>query len=154
MVQDALPTSKLEPKNNDTFILNHLYSTTLLIIPNSKAKNSVLELFLNQNFLDQDFFASFLKLTNTPIPMKKDITEFALKHQIGTVFIVVQNNLFIVDSLTFKVLDSVIINNDDKTTQVPFLTKIEKIETPIYEFGEERIENYDFHYLKLLGMIK
>jgi len=152
--QDALPTSKLKPKDGDNFILNHLYNTSLLIVPNPKAKLSVQELFPKQNFLDEDFFASYLKLNNKPVPSQEDISEFALTHQMGTIFIVVQNNLFIVDSLSFKILDTILIDNDDKNSAVPFLTKIEKIETNILDFGSDEIENYDLYYLKLLGIIK
>jgi hypothetical protein len=154
LVQEALPTTKRVPKDGNTFILNHLYNTSLLIVPNVKAKSSVLKLFPKQNFLDEDFFASYLKLNNTPVPTKKDISKFALTHQMGTIFIVVQNNLFIVDSLSFKVLDTIMIKNDDKNTNVPFLSKIDKIETATFSLGSNRIENYDLYYLKLMEIIK
>jgi len=154
IIQEALPTSKREPQNGDTFILNHLYNTSLLLVPNNKAKNEVLNLFPFQNFLNEDFFASFLKLNNTPIPTQEDISSFALTHQMGTIFIVVQNNLYIVDSLSFKIIDTVEIRNEDTTTQVPFLTKIEKIETSMFDFGEEKIKDYNNYYLQLLKVIK
>ena len=152
--QEALPTSKLIPEDNNIFILNHLYNTSLLIVPNKKAKQSVQKLFPFQNFLDEDFFASYLKLNNIPVPMRDDISKFALKQQMGTIFVVVQNNLFIVDSISFKVLDTVLIDNDDKSTNLPFLTRIEDIEISMFDFGEEKIEDYNLHYLRLLEIIK
>ncbi len=154
--QDAIPTTLLKVSNGDQFILNHLYNTSLLITPNEKAKLAVKEMFPNQNFLNEDFFASHLKLTNTPIPSKDTFLDFAQAQQIGTLFFVVQNNLFIVDSLSFKVIDTVLIPNDDPSTNVPFLTKIDEIKTGLFDFtfGKDKIENYDLYYLKLLEIIK
>lgn len=152
--QDALPTTTLKPSNGDLFILNHLYRSSLLIVPNTQAKNSILKLFPNQNFLDEDFFASYLKVENNPRPDKETIVEFAQSQEIGTVFIAVQNNLFILDALTFKVLDSKLITNDDKKTQVPFLTRIEEIKNTMLDFSANEIKNYDLYYLKLMEIIK
>ncbi|MGK0256151.1 MAG: hypothetical protein ACI81I_000761 [Arcobacteraceae bacterium] len=152
LFQDAIVTSLLKPSNNDKFILNHLYSTSLLIVPNEKAKDSVKELYPNQNFLNEDFFASHLKLNNTPIPTKKIITAFAQSQQIGTIFIVVQNNLYIVDSLTFKVINTQQIKNDETENKVPFFTKINDIKTTIFSFGANKIKDYNLYYLKLLGL--
>lgn len=152
--QDALPTTTLTPSNGDQFVLNHLYRSSLLIVPNTQAKNSILKLFPDQNFLDEDFFASYLKVQNTPRPDKETILEFAQAQQIGTIFIAVQNNLFILDGLTFKVLGSQLISNDDKKTQVPFLTRIEEIKNTMLDFSASKIENYDLYYLKLMEIIK
>jgi len=154
LLQDAIPTTKLRPVDGDSFILNHLYNTSLLIVPNETAKQSVQELYKNQNFLSEDFFAAYLKLINKPVPTKETFLAFAQKQQIGTLFIVVQNNLFIVDSLSFKVLDTILIDNKDNSTNVPFLTKIDQIETGLWSFDEKNINNYDLHYLKMLEIIK
>lgn len=148
--QDAIPTSNLTPQNNDTFILNHLYNTSLMIVPNLKAKTLIKKLYPNQNFLNEDFFASHLKVENTPLPQKEDISNFAQSKQIGTIFIMVSNNLYILDSITFKIIDTISITNDDLTTQSPFFTKIENIEKGFWNFGPDQIENYDEYYLKLL----
>ncbi|MGB5867600.1 MAG: plasminogen-binding N-terminal domain-containing protein [Arcobacteraceae bacterium] len=154
--QDAIPTTLLKVSNGDEFILNHLYNTSLLIAPNEKAKFAVKELFPKQNFVSEDFFASNLKLNNTPVPTKETFINFAQAQQIGTLFFVVQNNLFIVDSLSFKVIDTILIPNDDDSTNVPFLTKIDEIKTGIFNFGfsKNKIENYDLYYLKLLEILK
>ncbi|MEA2017456.1 MAG: plasminogen-binding N-terminal domain-containing protein [Campylobacterota bacterium] len=152
LLQDAIPTSKLKPSTNDKFILNHLYQTSLLIVPNIKAKKEILSLYKNQNFLDEDFFASYLKLVSQPTPTKKDITNFTHKQQIGTIFLVIKNNLYIVDALTFKVLDTIEIEINDETTKKPFLTKIDEITRGFWDFGPDSIENYNEYYSKLLNI--
>jgi len=148
--QEAIPTSNLTPQNGDTFILNHLYNTSLLLVPNLKVKNNIENLYPKQNFLDEDFFAAHLKLKKEPIPTKKTIQKFAQSQQIGTIFIAIQNKLYILDSNTFKIIDTIEIQNDDKSTNVPFLTKIKDIELGLWDFGNEKIENYNKYYLKLL----
>ncbi|MGB3750169.1 MAG: plasminogen-binding N-terminal domain-containing protein [Arcobacteraceae bacterium] len=148
--QDAIPTSNLKPQNDDTFILNHLYNTSLIIVPNLKAKTLIQKLYPNQNFLNEDFFASHLKVQNIPLPQKKDISSFAQSKQIGTIFLMVENNLYILDSISFKIIDTVSISNDDLTTHSPFFTKIENIEQAFWDFGAEEIENYNEYYLELL----
>lgn len=148
--QDAIPTSNFKASVGDTFILNHLYNTTLLIVPNAKAKTIVQNLYPNQNFLNEDFFASHLKLLKTPLPTKEIFTNFGQNQQIGTLFFVVENSLYILDALTFKVIDTIAITNDDTSVNVPFLTKIEQIEQGFFDFGDEEIKDYNKYYLKLL----
>jgi len=111
--QNAIPTTKLSPENGDKFILNHLYKTSLLIVPNVKAKKNVKKLYPNQNFLNEDFFAAHLKIIQKPIPEKETITNFTQSQQIGTIFIVVQNKLYILDSLTFKIIETIILTYND-----------------------------------------
>ncbi len=152
LLQEAIPTSKLKPTNGDKFILNHLYQTSLLIVPNTKAKKVIKILFSNQNFLDEDFFASYLKLISQPVPTKEDILNFTNKQQVGSIFLAVKNNLYIVDTLSFKVVDTIDIKIDDNRTSSPFLTKIDEIERGFWDFGPEKIEDYNKYYLKLLNI--
>ncbi|MEA3552952.1 MAG: plasminogen-binding N-terminal domain-containing protein [Campylobacterota bacterium] len=149
--QDAIPTSKHIASNGDTFILNHIYSSSLLIVPNSKAKALVVLNYPNQKFLSEDFFASYLKVISTPVLNKEDIMNFAQSQQIGTVFIVIKNTLYIKDSITFKTIDKVTLNINDSTTQVPFYSKIEKIEKGLLDFGADKIADYNLYYSSLVN---
>ena len=152
LIQDAIPTTKLKPSKNDKFVLNHLYQTSLLIVPNLKAKKEIYSLYKNQNFLNEDFFASYLKLISEPTPAKENIVDFTKKQQIGTIFVVVKNKLYIVDALSFKVIDTIDLQNNDKSTNSPFLTKINEIQRGFWDFGPEKIEDYNKYYLKLLNI--
>jgi len=152
--QDAIPTSNLLPSNGDTFILNHLYSSSLLIVPNADSKQVVERKYTDQNFLNEDFFASYLKLNQQPIPKKEDFIDFCQTHQIGTIFMVIENKLHIVDSLSFKVIQTIPLTIESKETKVPFLTKIDEIESGFWDFEEENIEDYNEYYLQLLGIKK
>lgn len=142
--QKALPTSTLTPSNGDTFVLNHLYNTSLLIVPNTKAKKMILQNYKKQNFLSEDFFASYLKLTSTPIPLKEDILKFCKKNQIGTIYIVVKNKLYILDALSFTIIDTIDIAVNDNRTQMPFYTNIQDIEGGLFNsnFGLDTVMKF------------
>ena len=149
--QDAIPTSKHLASNGDTFILNHIYSSSLLIVPNSKAKALVVLNYPNQKFLSEDFFASYLKVISTPVLNKEDIMDFAQSQQIGTIFIVIKNTLYIKDSISFKTIDKVSLNINNSDTQVPFYSKIQKIEKGLLDFGDDKIADYNLFYSSLVN---
>lgn len=148
--QDALPKLKTTPQNSDLFILNHLYKQSLLIVPNQRAKRLVYENFTGQNFMSEDFFAFYLKANNTPVPNKRDIINFCNSQQIGTIFIVVKNKLYIIDSLSFKTIDEIYLDVNDSSTQLPFLTKINEIEKAFWDFGADNIGSYNDFYISLI----
>ncbi len=151
--QDAIPTSNQNAKNGDTFILNHLYSSSLLIVPNSKSKSLVVLNYPNQNFVNEDFFASYLKVISTPVLTKNDITNFTQSQQIGTIFIVIKNTLYIKDAFSFKTIDKISLNINDSSTQVPFYSKIDKIEKGLLDFGDDKIADYNNFYLSLVNNV-
>ncbi|MCK5293624.1 MAG: plasminogen-binding N-terminal domain-containing protein [Arcobacteraceae bacterium] len=151
--QSAIPTTSLKPSNGDVFILNHLYNTSLLIVPNQEAKIKIKKKYSNNNFIDIDIFASFLKINDTPIPKKEDITNFSKHNNIGTVYIQAENQLHIVDVLSFKVIKSESLKVDCNKTQSPFFTNVQDIRTPFFSwFAKERIDNYDKYYTNLIGI--
>ncbi len=149
--QNAIPTSNIKPSNNDSFILNHLYKTSLLIVPNREAKNTVLDIFKDQNFLNEDFFASHLKLISKPTPSKNIIVNFAQKQQIGTIFIVIKKKLYILDSISFKVIYTVNLDINSQNTNIPFFTKIDAIEKGFWTFGNNEMSDYNNYYLSLIN---
>jgi hypothetical protein len=150
--QDAIPTIKLKPQNGDIFVLNHLYNVGLLIVPNQQTRNFVKQIHKRQNFIDEDFFASHLKLIEEPVPSKKIIQDFCMSQQIGTIFLAINSSLYIVDAISFEVLFKHRLNNPDKTTQVPFYSKIKEIEKGFFDFGADNIDDYNEYYQSLLGI--
>jgi len=148
--QDAIPTLKVKPTNSDLFVLNHLYESSLLIVPNIKSKKVIKKNFPNQNFLSEDFFASYLKVNDNPVPSKQDIIEFCSLQEVGTIFIVIKNKLYIIDALSFKTIDEIDVPINDFNTQLPFLTRITEIETGLFDFGATSIGNYNEFYLSLI----
>jgi len=150
--QDAIPTTNLKVQDKDIFVLNHLYSSSLLLVPNLEASQKVQELYKNQNFINPDIFASYLKINNKPIPNKKLIQSFCKEQDIGTIFVLTNNKLSILDINSLKVIytkDLKILNNEFKS---PFFTKVEDFNQNMWDFSDNKIKNFNKYYSKLLGL--
>ena len=151
--QKSLAKSNLKPTNGDIFVLNHLAKTSLLIVPNKLAKQKIKSIYISNNFIDEDFFAAYLKLIKEPLPTKDTIRNFCIKNQIGTIFFYIQQKVYIVDTLSFQVVDTKDIKIDSKTTQVPFSTNISNIKKGFWDFGDDQIKDYNKYYLNMIKNI-
>lgn len=131
--QDAIPTTNRKSANGDTFILNYLYDASLLIAPTAQSFSVVREKFKKNNFLHADIFATHLKLENEPLPSKETFIKFSKFQNIGTVFFVVNNQVYVVDAKTFSVLHSypVLYSNNDE--QLPFYTRVAEIDKAFWD---------------------
>ena len=150
--QDAIPTTNLEPKDGDIFILNHLYNTSLLIVPNHESMVEIKTKYNENNFIDSDIFAAYLKINDTPVPEKEDIVNFAKHNNIGTIYIEANSKLNILDTLSFKIIKSENLSLESNATESPFFTNVEDIKTPFFSwFAKEKVDNYHEHYSNLIG---
>jgi hypothetical protein len=153
--QNALPDTSLMPQNDDIFILNHLYSSSLLIAPNFTVSQKIKNIYKEQNFVNADIFASYLKINNKPTPTKEDIQTFAKSQDIGIIFIALSSKFYILDANSFKILKSFRFYTDDKTTQTPFFTKVEDIQKSFWkfwDFEDSEIKDYNEYYQNILGL--
>ncbi len=150
--QDALPTFKSKVKDGDTFILNHLYSSSLLIVPNFETSQYIKEKYPKQNFLNPDIFASYLKINDQPTPSQTDIQTFCTKQDIGTIYIVIAQKLYILDVNSFTTINTLEISDSQKDSQSPFFTKVKDIEQGFWDFSQSEIKDYDKYYSKILGL--
>jgi len=151
--QEALPRTNVKPSNKDLFLLNHLWSTTLLITPNFEAKQKITTAYYKNNFIDTDIFAAWLKINSTPVPNKDDFQKFTSYNNIGTIFIQLENQLYIVDAVSFKVLEQRKIKIEDKKMQVPFFSNVQDITKGVFSwFSPSKIDNYDKYYKNLIGI--
>ncbi len=156
--QDAIPTSKREIAKNDVLVLNYMYNSSLLIAPNIESFQAVRDNFKLNNFVHSDLFAAKLKVEHNPYPKKEDIQNFAIEQNLGTIFMVVENKVFIIDTKTFTILDSYLINYDNKESIKPFYTRIENIEETIFSwsyfdfFSGKKNVSYNDYYKNILGV--
>ncbi len=143
--QNALPTSNRKAVEGDIAIINYLYDTSLIIAPSQDAFTATRNKYRDNNFLHSDLFAAKLKDEGEPIPSKKIIQDYAISQNIGTIFFVIKNKVYIVDSKTFAILDSDTISyNFVENEQMPFYTRIEKIEKNIIKKVTEYTEWFSF----------
>ena len=150
--QEALANTNLKPSKGDAFILNHLYYNSLIIAPNFQSYLKVKNMYKKYNFLNPDYFAAFLKLDQNPAPNKNDFQHFCIDNQIGTIFFVIDHKIYIVDTISFKIIDKKNINYSNNKYQLPFFSNVEKIEGSIFNWDE--IKDYNKYYSKMIGLKK
>ncbi|WP_419769340.1 MAG: plasminogen-binding N-terminal domain-containing protein [Candidatus Marinarcus sp.] len=131
--QNAIPTTSKKAQEGDTLILNYLYDASLLIAPTSDSFNVVREKFKKHNFLHSDIFATHLKVENEPLPSKETFIQFAKFQNIGTIFFVLNNKVYVVDAKTFNVLESYKIIYANNEEQLPFYTRVAEIDKAFWD---------------------
>lgn len=151
--QDAIATTNLKPSIGDSFILNHLYDTALLIVPNYEVKEKIKKAFHGLTYIDTDIFAGYLKLKETPVPDLKLFQKFAKQNDIGLLLFVVEKKLHIFDVNSLEKIYTFDINYTDESTNIPFHTNVENISTGLFDFFKDnKIKDYHKYYTKLLGL--
>ena len=155
LTQDAIPTSKRTVEINDILVLNYLYTASLLITPSLDTFQTIRSNFKYNNFLHSDIFATKLKQDNMPYLTKEYIRNYAISQNLGTIFIVVNQNIYVLDTKTLKVLTSYKISYDTTKTEMPFYTRVADIETSALDiklFSNEKNLTYEQYYKKMLGL--
>lgn len=156
--QDAIPTSNRNVQIDDVLVLNYMYPASLLITPTQDTFQGIRKSFEYNNFLHSDLFAAKLKVENHPYPTKKDIQDFAIEQNLGTIFIVVDQKVYILDSKTFTILTSFDIEYSELDSQKPFYTRVEDIKKSGFDISfnffskDDEDLNYKQYYKKLLGL--
>ncbi|PHR68734.1 MAG: hypothetical protein COA66_16095 [Arcobacter sp.] len=128
LLQEAIPNTTRKVQNKDIFILNYLYSASLLIAPNQDSFINIRQVFSTHNFVHSDIFASHLKIEGEPFPSKEFIKEYTTKENIGTIFYAIDQRVYIFDAKSFKKIASFTFPYDEEEAQLPFYTRVEKIE--------------------------
>ena len=128
LIQEAIPNTTRKVQNKDIFILNYLYSASLLIAPNQESFINIRQVFSNHNFVHSDIFASHLKIEGEPFPSKEFIKEYTRKENIGTIFYAIDQTVYIFDAKSFKKIASFTFPYDEEDAQLPFYTRVEQIE--------------------------
>ena len=153
ITQNAIPKTKLLPKDGDIFVLGHLYKNSIIIAPNYDALKEVETMKPNHSFIGSDLFGAFLKIENTPAPKKETFLNFAHQNDLGIFHIVIDEMLYTVDALSFNIVHKEPIIYKNKATISPFYTNVEDIKTSTFSFFEEEsIGDYNKYYKKLLGI--
>jgi hypothetical protein len=156
--QDAIPTTRRVLENDDVIVLGYMYDKSLLVTPNYDSFQAVRSDFRQNNFMHSDIFASQLKIHNIPFPTKEDFQKFAIEQNLGTIFFLVDNKVYIVDSKTFAILNVYSFYFTVQDKQMPLYTRVENIEGPALDFSIPFLSknknnlDYDEYYKDLLGV--
>lgn len=147
--QEAIPNTNRKVEKGDVLALNYLYTNAMIIAPSQDVFQVVRKKFSDFTFEHTDMFGSYLKFNNTAKPTILDIQEYAKSKDLGTIFIVVDQKVNILDTRTLNILDSYYITYDDTDAQMPFYTRVTGISSLIPE-----IDGIKGFVSKLISKIK
>ncbi len=148
--QDAVPTTKRKARGGDILVLNYLYDSSLIIAPSKEVFDSVKSNFKYNRFLQPDIFAAQLKFDHKPYPSKEDIQKFAIKQNLGTIFIVVNQKVYILDTKTLKKLAVYDMTYKKEKVAMPFYSRVKDVKSSIFSSSLLKSASYEKYYLDIL----
>ncbi|MBZ7977551.1 plasminogen-binding N-terminal domain-containing protein [Campylobacter sp. RM12654] len=100
--QDALPLPILTPQIGDRVIFNNYIEHTLLIAPSQKIYDSIKNKYNNFIYFDTNVLAANLYAKKQLTPNRNDLREFCRTWAIGSVMVVLKNNLYLYECSSLK----------------------------------------------------
>ena len=145
-----LPSLKLSAQKGDTVVLAYGYGRGLVIAPNEKIYYTLTRAMKDEIFVHPDVFATLLSYHGHPTPLKEDFTGFCDNVSVGLLFFYLEQNLYTVDCHTFKILGTQSAPLKQTKEQLPFYSRVEKIEANWFGEGSDELEDYEPYYYELL----
>lgn len=148
---DSVPNGKWKVKVGDSVELAFGYTRALLIAPNEEIYYRVTK-STNIQWIHPDLFATVLSFTGHPSPLKSDFNAFANATSVGLLFLYLDKKVYTLDIKSFKILSITDAPLEQKSTRLPFYTRVEKIESSWWDFGKgsSEVKAYEPYYYKLL----
>lgn len=147
--QNALPLPGVLPEAGDHVKLNFLYSRSLIVAPNKEIYDEVTNSFTRLTFIHPDIVASYLNYEFKPNPSRDDFRKMCNKNLAGLIFFALENESVFVDCGSFKVIKR-FNSGHIGYYNLPFYSRVGKIDTVFWDFSSAQINNYDAYYRSLL----
>jgi len=147
---NALPKGEWQLQKGDIMEFAFSYSRALLIAPSENIYYDITKR-VHIQWVHPDLFATVLSFVGHPTPLKSDFDMMANATSTGLLFIYLDKKLFTLDIKTFKILA---INNapfEQKKVQLPFYSRIKKIEAAWFGEGTDEMKEYAPYYYNLLA---
>ena len=147
---NALPSGNWKVEVGDTAVLAFGYTRGFLVAPSEEIYHRVTKATSNLQWIHPDIFATILSFSGHPTPLKEDFKQLSLSTSVGLVFIYLDQKLFTVDSMSFKILnisDAPLVQND---VVLPFYMRVKEIDAAWWGEGSDKLEEYEPHYYSLL----
>ena len=146
---NALPTGKWSVKTGDIVVLAFGYNRGLLIAPNEEIYYKVAK-SANIQWIHPDIFATFLSFNGHPTPLRGDFTKISSTTSVGLIYIFLNSRVYTLDAKSFKILTTTEVELAQKSINLPFYTRVEKIEASWWGEGSNRLEEYEPYYYELI----
>jgi len=148
-INSALPKGLWKVKVGDIAILAFGYSRGLLIAPNEDIYYKITK-GVKIQWIHPDLFATLLSFNGHPTPLKEDFDSMSDTTAIGLIFFFINQKLFMLDSKSFRILGITNAPFTQKTTHLPFYTRVKKIHANWWGAGSSRVKDYEQFYYKIL----
>ena len=145
-----LPTLELKPQVGDKVILAYGYERGLLIAPSEDIYYTLTRSIRGETFVHPDVFATLLSYKGHPTPLKEDFSDFCNNVTVGLLFFYLKQKLYTVDCQSFKILNVQDAPLKQTTKQLPFYSRVKKIEANWFGAGSSELEDYAPYYYELL----
>ena len=146
---NALPSGKWSIKIGDIAVLAFGYNRGLLIAPNEEIYYKVAK-SANIQWVHPDIFATYLSFSGRPTPLRNDFTKISSTTSIGLIYIFLNNRVYTLDAKSFKILTTTEVKLTQESLNLPFYTRVEKIEASWWGEGSSRLEEYEPYYYELI----
>jgi hypothetical protein len=148
---DSVPNVEYKAQVGDTVVFAFGYSRALLIAPSEAIYHRITKSVQTQ-WIHPDLFATILTYVGHASPIKSDFEKMADATSSGLLFIYLDKNIYTLDMKSFKILHTSAAPLQQKKTKLPFYTRVEKIESSWWDWGEgtHMMKNYTPYYYKLL----
>ncbi|NPA03710.1 MAG: hypothetical protein GXO61_02505 [Epsilonproteobacteria bacterium] len=151
LAQPSLPTPNIKPTKGDEVILGYLSNRALAITPNLYTYQNLVSNFQDYEFLHPDLFATELSKEKNPAPTRKDFKNFCNKFALSTVFITLKDTTLQLDCYSFSILKDYPIPAQGQEVQLPFYSRVNKIEKPFFHFfNKKEVKDYYSYYKNLV----
>ncbi len=150
--QESLPKPKLAPKPGDEVFLGYLYDRATIIAPDLYTYQSVQNM-LGEHlmWLHPDLLFSELAKNKDAAPTKEDLAKYCNKYAVGVLYIVFDGFVHQTDCYTLHSLKKAPVGVKPQKIQKPFYSRIEKVETSLFDFfGSTEMNDYNAYYRSMV----
>jgi len=148
--QVAFPKPGILPAVGDKVTLNYLYDRALIVAPNYKVYKEVTKHFNKIEWIHPDIVGAYLAKVYRPNPDKEIFQKVCEINSAGLIFFALNNKGYFIDCNNFKSVKEVKTGHI-KIAQVPFYTRIKKIEKSWLKWNSSSIGDYNAYYRNVIG---
>jgi len=151
LVNNALPNINYKVEVGDEVVLAFGYSRALLIAPSEELYHRITKAVRVQ-WIHPDLFTTILSLNGHLAPTQSDFIEMTRNTSIGLIYFFINKKLYTVDAKSFKILNISLAPLKQKTTMVPYYTRVKNMSNAWWNFGAgtKEVKDYNSYYYKLL----
>lgn len=146
---DNLPNINKDVAIGDEVVFAFGYKKALLIAPSEDLYYSITK-SSSVEWVHPDIFATELSASGHPTPLRTDFTTFSEDTSTGIIFIYLDKKIYTIDAQSFKILAINDAPLEQKSTLLPFYSRVENIDSAWWGDGSSRLEEYEPHYYSLL----